>query len=206
MDASEHAQAVAATLHSARERESLHRRPVGLHLEVLRGADEGKRFELPRRDTIIGGRANNHDVVLTDSSVSTNHFEIRLTPGGVLLRDLGSTNGTWIGRAQLMDGTASLFDGATFYAGDVKLRLTKIEVGSIARSERPSLGTMTGASPTIREIFALLDRIGPTPLTTLITGETGTGKEEVARTLHQLSGRSGPFIVLDCGALPLNLA
>ncbi|MEX1365584.1 MAG: sigma 54-interacting transcriptional regulator, partial [Nannocystaceae bacterium] len=164
------------------------------------------RFELPRRTAIIGGRAPGLDVQLTDSSVSTAHFELRLAPEGVLLRDLGSTNGTWLGKARLADGTVSLFDGAVFYAGDTKLRLVEIAVEPVARSERPSLGTMTGASPAMREIFALLTRLGPTPLTTLITGETGTGKEEVARTLHELSGREGPFIVLDCGTLPLNLA
>src|SRR5690606_2182835 len=103
-------------------------------------------------------------------------------------------------------GTVSLFDGAVFYAGDTKLRLVEIEVGRLARSDRSHLGTMTGASPAMREIFAMLDRLGPTPLTTLITGETGTGKEEVARTLHELSGRRGSFVVLDCGTLPTHLA
>jgi DNA-binding NtrC family response regulator len=206
MEASEHALVLAATLLSPREHESLHKRPVGLSVEVVRGPDEGRRFDLAHRDSVTGGRGATHDVVLTDDSVSTSHFEIRLTAEGVILRDLGSTNGTWIGRSRLVDGTVSLFDGATFYAGDTKLRLVRIDVGKIARSDRPSLGTMMGASPAIREIFALLDRLAPTPLTTLITGETGTGKEEVARTVHDLSGRPGPFVVLDCATLPSNLA
>lgn len=206
METPEHARALAATLLTPREHESLHRRPVGLSLEVVHGPDEGRCFELPHRETVTGGRNTAHDVVLTDESVSTSHFEIRLTPQGVILRDLGSTNGTWLGRGRLVDGTASLYDGATFHAGDTKLRLTRIEVGRIARSDRPRLGTMTGASPAIREIFALLERLAPTPLTTIVTGETGTGKEEVARTLHELSGRSGPFVALDCGSLPATLA
>lgn len=114
MDANEHAQVIAATLLTAREQETLHYRPVGLSLEVLRGADEGQRFELPRRTAIIGGRAPGLDVQLTDTSVSTAHFELRLAPEGVLLRDLGSTNGTWLGKARLTHGTVSLFDGAVY--------------------------------------------------------------------------------------------
>lgn len=206
MEISEQARLLAATLLSPREHESLHHRPIGLSLEVVRGPDEGRTYELSQRDSVTGGRGSTHDVVLTDDSVSTSHFEIRLTPQGVLLQDLGSTNGTWIGRGRLGDGTVSLYDGATFHAGDTKLRLTRIDVGRVARSDRPRLGTMTGASPAIREIFAMLVRLAPTPLTTLITGETGTGKEEVARTLHDLSGRRGPFVVLDCGSLPMTLA
>lgn len=206
MEISEQARLLAATLLSPREHESLHHRPIGLSLEVVSGPDEGRTYELSQRDSVTGGRGSTHDVVLTDDSVSTSHFEIRLTTQGVLLQDLGSTNGTWIGRGRLGDGAVSLYDGATFYAGHTKLRLTRIDVGRIARSDRSRLGTMTGASPAIREIFAMIARLAPTPLTTLITGETGTGKEEVARTLHELSGRSGPFVVLDCGSLPANLA
>src|SRR6202451_1879304 len=54
----------------------------------------------------------------------------------------------------------------------------------------------------MREIFGLVEKIAPTDATVLIEGETGTGKDMIARTLHQLSPRSGgPFIVVDCGAV-----
>src|SRR6185295_5705695 len=63
------------------------------------------------------------------------------------------------------------------------------------------LGEMVGKSSAMREIFGLVERIAPTDATVLIEGETGTGKDLIARTLHQLSPRSGaPFIVVDCGA------
>lgn len=146
-------------------------------------------------------------MVLEDDSVSATHFEITISADGVQLRDLGSTNGTWTGRAaRLTDGSITLFDGAMFFAGDTKLRICQIDFGRVARSDSPTLGTMAGDSPAMREIFALIDRVAPTPIKTLITGETGTGKEEVARTVHALSGRKGPFVVLDCGALPSGLA
>lgn len=199
-------EALTATLSRPRAQETLGRRPTGVTLEVLTGPNEGQRFELRKRTVITGGRAPNHDVVLEHDSVSLNHFEMKLGPGGVSLRDLGSTNGTWLGRSRLDDGTATLFDGATFYAGDIKLRLAEIAVGSVARSTSATLGTMTGHSPAMAELFALLSRLAATPITTLVMGETGTGKEEVARTLHQLSMRTGPFVVLDCGAIPAGLA
>jgi transcriptional regulator with GAF, ATPase, and Fis domain len=58
----------------------------------------------------------------------------------------------------------------------------------------------------MREIFATLEKVAPSELTVLITGETGTGKEMIARGIHQASARRGkPFVVLDCGAIPKDL-
>ena len=59
----------------------------------------------------------------------------------------------------------------------------------------------------MRELFALLERLAPTELAVFIEGPTGSGKELVARALHEASPRAaGPFVVLDCAALPANLA
>jgi DNA-binding NtrC family response regulator len=60
---------------------------------------------------------------------------------------------------------------------------------------------MVGASAAIRTVRALVDRIAPTAATVLVEGETGTGKELVARLLHQRSGRPGPFVPVNCGAI-----
>ena len=69
-----------------------------------------------------------------------------------------------------------------------------------------SQGQMIGSSGSMKAIFKVMRRIAPTDLTTLILGETGTGKEMVARELHNLSDRSeGPFVSINCGAIPENL-
>lgn len=63
-----------------------------------------------------------------------------------------------------------------------------------------------GADRSLKEVFAILRRVAPTNGTVLVTGETGTGKELVVRTLHKLSRRSkGPFVPVNCGAIPADL-
>ncbi|MBA2320353.1 MAG: sigma-54-dependent Fis family transcriptional regulator, partial [Deltaproteobacteria bacterium] len=65
---------------------------------------------------------------------------------------------------------------------------------------------LVARSVNMREVFSVLDRVGRTELTVLVTGETGTGKELVSRALHDHSTRKkGPFIVFDCGAVARNL-
>ncbi|OJB06222.1 sigma-54-dependent Fis family transcriptional regulator [Burkholderia ubonensis] len=66
------------------------------------------------------------------------------------------------------------------------------------RSERPLLGR----SSSMQRIHALINAIGPTGADVLIVGETGTGKEVLARALHAASRRTGPFVALNCAGLP----
>ena len=66
--------------------------------------------------------------------------------------------------------------------------------------------SLLGTSPVIRELYGLIERVAPAQATVLVTGETGTGKEVVARLIHGTSPRSsGPFVAVNCGAVPENL-
>jgi DNA-binding NtrC family response regulator len=77
------------------------------------------------------------------------------------------------------------------------------EIEALRRERVELLGRHLGSSPAMREIALRVDRIARTPLTVLIVGETGTGKEVVAREIHQQSlRRERPFIAVDCGAIP----
>lgn len=69
-----------------------------------------------------------------------------------------------------------------------------------------SFAGMIGSSPAMREVFELTQLVAPTATTVLLTGETGTGKELVARAIHELSPRAtGPFVRVNCGALSESL-
>jgi DNA-binding NtrC family response regulator len=68
------------------------------------------------------------------------------------------------------------------------------------------LGGLVGASPAMQQVYAAIQQAAPTTAPVLITGETGTGKELVARAIHRLSTRfSGPFVAINCAALPESL-
>lgn len=71
-----------------------------------------------------------------------------------------------------------------------------------AWTAHPDMPALIGESPAIEKVRMLIRSIGPTTVDVLINGQTGTGKEVVARQLHAASGRKGPFVALNCGALP----
>lgn len=76
-------------------------------------------------------------------------------------------------------------------------------------SEQPSLsavGSLLGASQAMQEVFRLIERVGPTDASVLLTGESGSGKELAAQSIHECSPRRGrPFVAINCGAIPAGL-
>ncbi|MFL5349294.1 MAG: sigma-54-dependent transcriptional regulator [Hyalangium sp.] len=66
-------------------------------------------------------------------------------------------------------------------------------------------GHLVGDSPAMEHLRHLITRVGPSDAAVLITGETGTGKERVARALHLASGRKGRFVAINCAAIPATL-
>ncbi len=148
------------------------------------------------------GTSPANDVVLGDPHASRFHCEIRVTDEGHLLRDLGSTNGTRVGEVDVKEGL--LRPGATLLIGETKIRFL-VDDGrpdEIAASASNQFGDVVGTSVRMREVFGVLERIAPTDLTVLLAGETGVGKDVIARALHERSSRaSGPFVVFDCAAV-----
>lgn len=85
-------------------------------------------------------------------------------------------------------------------------RFTRLISDPPQKSTTANLGELIGESAGIQRIFSLVERVGPSDATVLITGESGTGKELVANALHRLSTRaSGPFVAVNCGAIPAEL-
>jgi DNA-binding NtrC family response regulator len=173
-------------------------------LEMVRGPEVGRIWELSGRETHVGKGPDN-DVVIVDATVSRTHFTLVSKPEGYLLRDVGSTNGTFLGDARVVE--AYVHPGQEIRAGEVVLRLKPVAEGvTIPPSGSTIFGTLLGASAPMRKIFALLERVSPTDATILILGETGTGKGAVARAIHDRSARaSKPFVTIDCGAISRSL-
>ncbi len=69
-----------------------------------------------------------------------------------------------------------------------------------------AIGSLLGASAAMQEVFRLIERVGPTEASVLLTGESGSGKELAARSIHESSARrEGPFLAINCGAIPAGL-
>ena len=155
--------------------------------------------------TITIGAMEDNDLVVSDDTVSRYHCKIVQEDTGYLLVDLGSTNGTFINRVRIKE--AYLKPGCTIGLGNTEVKFHAAdEKVEIVPSRKEKLGRMVGRHVKMRELYTVLEKIAPTATTVVIEGETGTGKEVVAQTIHELSPRaSGPIMVFDCGAVPDNL-
>ncbi len=173
-------------------------------VEVTAGPDAGLVRDIEAAVIRIGARRGN-DVQLTDSKVSGIHCEIRLDDRGYRLRDLDSTNGTYVSQLRIND--VYVQPGAQIAIGQTRLRFDPLgDSVEIELSDQDRFGSMIGRSVKMRELFARLEKLAKSDTTVLVTGETGAGKELVAEGLHDHSPRSGgPFVVIDCGSIPPNL-
>ncbi len=169
-------------------------------LRVISGSDENKKYDLNRQVTQIGKKIDNQIVIL-DNAVSRNHAEIEMTSDSYLLRDLGSTNGTYLNDIKVKE--AYLSPGDVIKIGNTEIEFVSFdEKVRIDPSPNQEFGELVGKSRKMRQIFALLEKIAPSMATVIVEGETGTGKELVARAIHNFSQRKEkPFIVFDCSAV-----
>lgn len=145
---------------------------------------------------------------LPDVRLSTNHARIELTDGGWWFEDPGSTNGSSINgrkvtRAPLADGDLLELGYSFFYFLEAAvLGGRPADQGFAELGDEPGLETLQGAHAVS---LARLTRIAASPVAILLRGETGTGKEVLARAIHTLSKRPGPFVAVNCGAIPDSL-
>ena len=171
-------------------------------LATMDGAEQEWTFE---KDEIRIGSMDDNDVVVRDDTVSRYHCKIVQEDTGYVLVDLRSTNGTFINKVRVREGF--LKPGSTIGVGQSQLRFAAREAEvPIVPSRSDRCGGLIGGNAKMREIYTILERIAPTNTTVVIEGETGTGKEVVAQTIHGLSPRKAKeLVVFDCGAVPPNL-
>ncbi len=173
-------------------------------LVVVEGPSESNEFVMDR-DVVKVGSSRDNDLVLEHETVSRNHFEIRVTEEGHLIRDLESTNGTDVEGCRIVE--AYLHAGARIGAGEVVLVFQPLrEKVEVPLSAHNSYGGMLGRSLKMRALFHMAERVASRDTTVLITGETGTGKGLLAEEIQMQSPRSeAPFVVVDCSTIPAHL-
>ena len=171
-----------------------------LRARVIRGPDTGASLAVGGDDVGIGSHPSNQ-LVLTDPRVS--RFHARLTRDGRGLRalDLDSANGTRVSGVAIRD--VYLAEGQVLELGGSAIEL--VADGGDAGEELPSIdhfGELIGRSVVMQRLFASARRAAAASSTVLLLGETGTGKDLLARAIHAHGARrGGPFVVFDCGAV-----
>ncbi|MBI5071008.1 MAG: sigma 54-interacting transcriptional regulator [Deltaproteobacteria bacterium] len=166
----------------------------------LRVREKGRERAVVVPEALTVGKDPGCDVVLDDAFVSARHLRLERRGASFHLRDLGSTNGTFVGGARVTD--AEWLPGTAATLGETELVL---EAGAAPEAPAAFEG-MLSADPAMRQLFELLERVAPSDTPVTILGETGTGKELVARALHRLSQRrDGAFIPVNCSAIAESL-
>ncbi len=175
-----------------------------MEVRVLDGPDRGTSHRVGPSGVRIGTAAG-CQLRLTDRTVSRLHCELRIAGAAVRIVDSGSTNGTFIDGVRVF--SAEVRSGSRVRVGESMLGVeTGQERTIVELSPRHRFGDVVGASVDMRRLYGVLEKIAPTESSVLIQGETGTGKELVARALHDASPRAKfPFVVVDCGAIAENL-
>jgi transcriptional regulator with GAF, ATPase, and Fis domain len=172
------------------------------------------------RKVIDTGRPVIVSDALSDSQFKTSESVLALRLSSVMCAPLvaqGLVQGVlYVGN----DRVKGLFDRSqldvlSIFAGQASLILQNAMLLNALRADKEKLvaelkdkrfGEIIGACPSMMEVFRKLQKVATTDISVLITGETGTGKELIAREIHRRSNRvTGPFVVINCGAIPENL-
>lgn len=167
---------------------------------------DGRWTPLPDHGRVTFGRDPACDVLLDGTEVSRCHAAIeRARDGTPVLVDLASRNGCFV------DGVrterASLTDGSVLRVGNwIGLFFQNPPAVAPGRSTFERLTTGLWVGPRLMAALAPARTAAASDLPIVLQGETGTGKERVARAIHQWSGRTGPFVAVNCAALPDTMA
>jgi DNA-binding NtrC family response regulator len=187
-----------------------------LQLVVFSG-DEIRTMDLPSTGALAIGRGETSAIQIDDPSVSRNHAILHVGPT-LAIEDLGSSNGTLVrdrasgGAAaetlnvrQLVKRRAALAVGDTMLFGTASVVVRHAPATLVPDLTTPGDGVVV-RDPAMRALYAQAARAAPTPINVLLLGETGVGKEILARAIHARSPRAnGPFLGINCAGFTESL-
>ena len=175
---------------------------AGARLHVVHPPELARAVDLDQEALVFGRRAPDERGLLAHSTVSRQHLRVAWDGRSKAHRvtDLGSHNGSWLDGAPLGPAAVSLKDGAVIRVGGVVCVYEELPPGS--PPDDPELtARLPGAARGAARLRAQVAMAAPDPSPALVVGETGVGKEHVARALHELSGRTGAFVAVNVSAL-----
>jgi DNA-binding NtrC family response regulator len=171
-----------------------------LEVKVLAGPDAPLEH-VAQADTVTVGTAPGNDLLLSDETVSRYHAELKIQGSRVLVKDLGSRNGTMLAGGVVVR-EASVEPGTVLSLGRTQLRVDDGGTVSTELYEDDALGRVRGRASEMRRLMAKIEKSAKSDAPILLLGETGSGKEVIANAIHEHSKRREQvFETVDCGSL-----
>ncbi|HTX62471.1 MAG TPA: sigma 54-interacting transcriptional regulator [Acidimicrobiales bacterium] len=176
-------------------------------LTVVEGPDRGRTLTIDGAEPgrVLVGQSPACALQLSDRQVSRRHLALLLIERRLRITDLGSTNGSQLNDVAVLD--AYVRPGDLLRLGETTIHVELVAPSTtVSTSNAKSFGRLIGQSPEMRQLYPLCERLAAIDVPLVIEGETGTGKEVLAESLHECGPRaSAPLVVFDCTAVPPSL-
>jgi two-component system response regulator AtoC len=174
--------------------------PISRYLLVI-GEGQMRTVPLPKKGEVVLGRDEACDVPLAHTKISRRHARV-VVDRELAIEDLGSTNGIRVGGEKLTRGVpAALPLGESIRIGPFVVIALAGNADAASSADGTPRASVIVRDPTPQGRTELLERVARADVNVLIQGETGSGKEVLAQTVHLLSGRPGELVAINCAAL-----